>query len=426
VPGCAAPDPLAVWTYLEAGEEIACGHPSVTDEQRAAAGRETVSARSRALVEANRRRAAEQHAAGGLPDGHDAVRVWWPRDPAALRARLGDGRLAVWAESDVLHVLWAGQADEAQLAAGIQPRLWPVEGADGLWEASLRIRQLDRAVISVAVLAWRAGEERHSQTLDEVVWRGPSAPAAPSAGARPAAVEEHILDSRALGAPRRLTVYRPPGADRPLPGCVLADGQSVRGFADTLESAILAGEVAPVLLVGVDNASDPARPWPDRRAQEYLPGLDRRRFGAHLRFVADEVVPFATGRLGAADGPWIAAGFSNGGAWAVAAAQRRPEVFAGVAAFSVGVVPQRIGAKARAAGVRHYLAAGTLEPGFRRATRQWAERLRRAGLECRHHEWIGGHDHLWWAQQLPVALGWLLGPSPVRSGAGSRGVVTDP
>ena len=54
---------------------------------------------------------------------------------------------------------------------------------------------------------------------------------------------------------------------------------------------------------------------------------------------------------------------------------------------------------------------GTLEPGFRRATREGAERLQRAGLPCRHTEWIGGHDSLWWEQQLPVALGWLLSSS---------------
>jgi hypothetical protein len=79
-----------------------------------------------------------------------------------------------------------------------------------------------------------------------------------------------------------------------------------------------------------------------------------------------------------------------------------------VAAFSVGVVPDEVSEQARAAGVRHYLAAGTLEPGFRRVTHQWAQHLQRAGLGCRYHEWIGGHDHLWWAQQLPAALEWLL------------------
>jgi enterochelin esterase-like enzyme len=416
VPNRCPPDPLAIWTYVEAGEEVACGDPSVTDDQRAAAGRETLAARSRALIDINRRHAAERHATGGLPDGQDMARVWWPRDPAALRARLGGGPLAVWAEADVLHVLWQGQADEVRLAAGIQPRLWPVEGADGLWEASLRIRQLDRAVISIAVLASRAGEGPHGRPLDPLVWRGPRAPAAPPAGARAGAVEEHSLDGHAIGGPRRLTVYRPPGPDGPLPGCVLADGASVPALADALEAAILAGAVPPVLLVGVHNASDPARPWPDRRAHEYLPGMNRRRFDAHLRFVVDDVVPFARGRLGAAAGPWVAAGFSNGGAWAVAAGQRRPDVFGAVVGLSVGVVPGRVSARSRAAGVRHYLGAGILEPGFRQATRQWAERLERAGLDCRHHEWAGGHDHLWWAQQLPVALGWLLSTSGARPG----------
>jgi enterochelin esterase-like enzyme len=189
---------------------------------------------------------------------------------------------------------------------------------------------------------------------------------------------------------------------------VLADGASARSFAEVLEPAILAGAAPPVLLVGVHNAADPASPGPDRRAQEYLPGRHRRRFDAHLSFVTDEVIPWATGQWGAAAGPWVAAGFSNGGAWAIAAAQRRPEVLTGVAAFSVGVVPRQITSRARAAGVRHYLAAGTLEPGFRQATRQWAQRLQRTGLDCRYEEWVGGHDQLWWAQQLPAALGWLL------------------
>jgi len=410
-----ASDPLAVWTFVQAGEEIAAGDPSVTDQQRAAVGRETVAERSWALLEANRRRAAEQDAVGRLPDGEDVLRVWRPRDPASLRARLGDDRLAVWAEDDILHVLWQGQADEVQLVAGLQPRLWPVQGARDLWEASLRIRRLDEAIVTITVLPRRAGGDQ-GQASDTLTWRGPHAPAAPPAAqALAGKVEEHVLDSAALGAPRAVTVYRPPGHQGRLPGCVLADGGAARGFAHTLEPAILAGPVPPVLLVGVHNAFDPANPWPDRRAQEYLPGQHRRRFDAHLRFVTDEVIPWATDQLGAAVGPWVAAGSSNGAAWAIAAAQRHPESFAAVAAFSVGVVPRRISGKARAAGVRHYLAVGTLEPGFRRATQQWAQRLRRAGLDCRHQEWVGGHEQLWWSQQFPAALGWLLarpGSSP--------------
>jgi hypothetical protein len=86
-----------------------------------------------------------------------------------------------------------------------------------------------------------------------------------------------------------------------------------------------------------------------------------------------------------------------------------------VAAFSTGVVPHQITGCARTARVRHYLAAGTLETGFRLATRQWAERLQCAGLPCHNQEWVGqewvgGDDHFWWDQQLPVALAWLLAP----------------
>jgi hypothetical protein len=140
---------------------------------------------------------------------------------------------------------------------------------------------------------------------------------------------------------------------------VLADGESARGFAWSLESAILAGAVPPVLVVGVHNATVTARSGPDLRTQEYLPGHNRRRFDAHLRFVAGEVVPWAGERYGPVDRPWVASGFSSGAGWAIAAAQRRPDVFGAVAGFSAGVVPQRISRAARSAGIRHYLAAGT-------------------------------------------------------------------
>jgi enterochelin esterase-like enzyme len=152
--------------------------------------------------------------------------------------------------------------------------------------------------------------------------------------------------------------------------------------------------------------ADPAK-RSEVRAQEYLPRYKPRRFAAHLSFVSGEVIPWAAAEFPVAGGPWISAGFSNGAAWAIGAAQRRPDVFGGVAAFSAGIVPQRVAGPSR--GVRHFLAAGTLEEGFRRATREWAERLRRAGVPYSHREWAGGHDPFWWQHYLPDALAWLLG-----------------
>jgi enterochelin esterase-like enzyme len=406
-------DPLAVRTIVVAGEEVAYSDPYVSDAERAAAGRETVAERTRALLAGNRQSAAERYAAGGLADGQEVLRVWCARDPAELRDRLGSGRRAIWAEGDVLHVLWRGDADQVTLGGGISAPMWPVPDADGLWEASLRVRRLDESVITLFVVALAAADLPFGRPLTErLTWRGPLAPSGDDDGYRPLAgqVEEHVLPSAALRADRTVTAYVPPAelADGPLAGCVLADGEATRSFAEALEPALKSGAVPPVLLVGVHNAvaAGTGRDRSDLRAQEYVPGDEPTRFAAHLSFVTDEVIPWAAARFPVGDGPWVAAGFSNGAAWAIGAAQRRPDVFGGVAALSAGVVPQQVAGPSQA--VRHYLAAGTLEDGFRRSTRQWAERLRAAGVPYSHHEWAGGHDPFWWHRSLPDALAWLL------------------
>ena len=303
-------DPFAVRTMTSCGEEIAFSDPYVSDEQRAAAGRETVAARMRALLPENRRRAAAAYAAGGLPDGQEVLRVWCPRDAAGLRERLGDSRYAAWAEDDILHVLWRGTAEQVMLSGGVQVPLWPVEGTvsaetgEGLWEASLRVRRLDEAVITVLVIGLGAADLPFGRPVtDTMTWRGPRAPAEPADGDGPielaGEVREHTIESAPLRGPREVTVYVPPGAagaPGPLPGCVLADGQSVAGFARVLEPAIASGAAPPVVLVGVHNAGGHAD-RSDLRAQEYLPRHRPRRFAAHLSFVTDEVIPWAAASL---------------------------------------------------------------------------------------------------------------------------------
>ena len=194
------------------------------------------------------------------------LRVWCLRDAAGLRERLGDSRYVLWAEDDILHVLWRGTAEQVLLSGGVQVPMWPVEGTkppvtgDGLWEASLRVRRLDEAVITVLIIGLGAADLPFGRPVtDTMTWRGPRAPAehADADGPLAGEVRSHTIDSAPLRGPREVTVYVPPGAagaPGPLPGCVLADGESVPGFARVLEPAIAAGAAPPVVLVGVHNA----------------------------------------------------------------------------------------------------------------------------------------------------------------------------
>jgi hypothetical protein len=114
----------------------------------------------------------------------------------------------------------------------------------------------------------------------------------------------------------------------------------------------------------------------------------------------------------AGPGVWTATGFSNGARLADRRGQRDLDIFAAATALSADVVPTRITTAARAAGIRHYLDNGTLEPGFRRATRDWAPPASGTALR-RHDECVGEHDHPWWQYQLPTAVRWLR-PSAKR------------
>ncbi|GAA0981705.1 hypothetical protein GCM10009555_050290 [Acrocarpospora macrocephala] len=346
-------------------------------------------------MDVERREAAERYDSA-LPEGVNVMRVWTPRDPDSLRKRLGDDGLAVWAEDDVLHVVWRGAARRVELIGGVRPRLWLVEGTDDLWETSLRIRRLDEAVIDIVPCV---GGSRTA--MDEVRWHGPEAvEPRPVAQALVGTVERHEVEF--AGRPRAITLYRPPIGGGLVPACCVADGGSVGLFARTVEPAILAGKFPPVVLVGIDSDHG-AGAYPDPRAREYLPDADPDRFAAHLAFVVDEVIPWAEERF-PASGHWMSGGYSNGAVWALTAAQRRPDVFTGVAALSPGIPPP---AEVHTLG-RHYLGAGTLEPGFRSASAEWARRLAGIGGRVRHEEWIGGHDHYWWTQRFPTALEWLL------------------
>ncbi|MGW3347694.1 alpha/beta hydrolase [Nonomuraea rubra] len=375
------------------GEEFAYGDFGVSDEERAAAGRETMAQRQRSLLARNRRRARRRYGKP-LPEGLECARVWRRRDPDELRRRLAGGPLAVWNEDDVLHVLWRG--DEPRLSAGVQLPMWQVRGADDLWELSVRIRRLDEAVVSVIAVT----ADRLRERPVERVWRGPrAAPEPPVARSLAGTVTERGVDSRHLEHPRTVTVYRPPGPPAPMPLCLLADGQCVPEFAPYVEGAVTAGTLPPILVAGLHSDDTPG-PYPDGRTRDYLPDIDPPRFAAHLAFAMEEVLPGFPEATHV-----ISAGFSNGASFALGAADRRPDRIAAAVALSPNLPPSRLDLGVR---IPRYLAAGTIEGGFRDCAQGLAAVLGEAGIAHRHEEWVGGHDPYWWRLHLVEGLRSLI------------------
>lgn len=101
-------------------------------------------------------------------------------------------------------------------------------------------------------------------------------------------------------------------------------------------------------------------------------------------------------------------GVSNGAAFAAAMGVRHSERFGTVIAFSLGITGA---APAWGPGEapHHYLCAGSLEEGFERGTRRWAEVVRAAGAKIVHRTWVSGHDPVMWDGELPKALEWAYG-----------------
>jgi hypothetical protein len=401
-------DRLAVQVITIDGERAPNGDPYVTDAERRGAGVETERDVRRRLRPGNRRLARSRYERRDdpLPADVPLWRIWRPRDPAELRARLGDERSVRWTDGDVLELLWRGNADDVACIGAIQLPFWRV-GRSDLWELSVRIARLDEAVISVVPLPRRHDEPRFGGMLEEqpLHLRGARAPQAPRT-AEIAPIATCTLEGDGIGPARPVSVWRPPRSAGPLPVVYCADGATTL-LAPTIAAAIEDGHLPPLLLVGIESGR--VERSIDRRAQEYLPGVSRRRFAAHERFVLDVVLPYAEREHGASDDPAkrFTYGFSNGACWALAMAQRHPSQLAGAAALSVaGGDPRRV---RRHPGQRYALCAGTLEHGFRRSTASWAHALGRdPSVHVAHVERVAGHDPGLWREQAPWALAHLV------------------
>jgi enterochelin esterase-like enzyme len=334
--------------------------------------------------------------------------------PSGLQALIGARDQIWWVNEDALTLVARPPAGETSFfCCTVYEPLIRIAGTD-LAAVTLRVPRAREAVLDVLHLPARS-------SAGPVTVRGPEAPPAPPRILPPAGrIELITVQSAALGEARDLVVYVPPDISpgERLPVVYLADGRATEHYGAIAEAAARDRRAARVIIAGLSSAL----PQPgcaniecDLRTLEYYvdtePHDESGRFGRHMRFVTNEVLPLVESRFPASprrEDP-IVAGFSNGGAWALSAAQLRPELFGNVLAMSSGSPAAAAGA-GRLGTVRVFAGAGLYEPEFLRTTRAAAELARRSGAHVRYRELVSGHSQSTWELLFAEGLAWLMPP----------------
>jgi enterochelin esterase-like enzyme len=342
-----------------------------------------------------------------------------PPQAAALVERFNREKSPVWADGDIATFFFRGEAERVELlAAGEIKALERIPSSD-VWTLTSTYPGLERAVISYMIAPKRepGAAERPQRAPQESVWRGPKAPpqAARAADLR-GSLKTIEIESSALAAQRKLTVYFPPGFE---PGRVkgviyAADGESIERYAPFLEPLITSGKIPPVLLVGVHSGGyiggapefknyDAKK---DMRVQEYFPGINEELFAKHETFFCSEVTSYSQREWKVSSHAKDRAlfGCSNGGRFVFEMAMRHPDEFGNVLAFSVPGAGEIALPPSLKTAARFYLEVGTWEREFETYTKRLAAALERAGFQAEFRSRAGGHDEAIWREEFARAL----------------------
>lgn len=337
------------------------------------------------------------------PPDADVCRLAVSRDEAEARRALGE-RATVWfADGDRFVVFARRSEDQVRLCCATSAPMERI-GTTDLWSVTLKVRDLDRAVIDVLV-----NQDPANTPLPE--YRGPKAAPDPvMAETLAGRVIDEFIDSPAARERRKVSIYTPPGFDpaRRYPVVYMPDGQVLEGYGRMLDPLILKGQVRPVVLVAL---------WPNQgatevnwRRLEWVVGVDPARFARVEAFFINEVIPLAERKYGASPRRedrmlW---GTSAGAAWVLSMSARHPQAFGQVAALSGGSGPAAVEGSGPG-GPRLFLAAGRFEPEYLRVVRDTAARARANGREVELREAVAGHSFLTWRPLMIEALTWAFG-----------------
>lgn len=320
--------------------------------------------------------------------------------------RLDSDGVGIFVDRDQITLIGKGK-ENPLVAPGWLDTPFVRDEAQDLWVAQVQMKGWDRAFFTYGV--------KHGTQTTNRLFRAAHAPRAPKAAEKLAGtLRTYTIASKALGESRDVMVYLPPNAQPGLSVVYMADGQSSKGFAEVIEPLILEKRIAPTALVGIFHGPYTGdiknyEPEKDFRAREYLKVVDPDRFQQHLKFVADEVLPWAEKELGVSQDPRKRAlmGYSNGGAFALTASIERPDLFGHILPFSIAVIDLQ-DLKKGAEGKRlptYWMAAGTLEPFI--VNTDAAQKVvnpfaRRVHLD----HYVTGHDQAFWrlafAKSLPA------------------------
>jgi len=239
---------------------------------------------------------------------------------------------------------------------------------------------------------------------------------------RPGEIEDHVLQSAALGEEKHLKVYVPPlmRRTRSYPLLIVHDGHDYLKFAslkEVLDNLIYRHEIAPMVVAMTQS---------ERRLVRY--GADP----AHADYIVDELLPYLVERYPISDEPAHRGlmGASFGAVASLSTAWRRPDVFGRMLLQSGSFAFTDIGKNDRGPvyepvvefmnafrdqpgkpSERVYISCGMYE-GPIYLNRSLVPLLQGTGMELRYTEARDGHNWENWRDRLREGLSFLF-PGPL-------------